>query len=246
MSRAFFILTAFFAFAFSQDIYASFDVAAKNSSDLAMKGFGIIEKINVDVGSRVKKGEILIELENRSETIALQNAKNDLEIAILAQSHARSTFEKFKKVQSVTSKQNFDDAEFEFKRANLNVQKAKIAIKNAEEQLNNKILRAPYDGIISKKMTDVAEGVSGVTQKLLSIFSYPQVKLVLSFDEKFKDKVKIGDEFVYKIDGENEERVGKISLIYPTIDTKNRKIYAEIYVGDLMPGLFGEGYIKAK
>ena len=77
----------------------------------------------------------------------------------------------------------------------------------------------------------------------MSIFSYPDVKLKLSFDEKFKDRVKIGSEFVYKLDGENKERRGEISLIYPTIDTKNGKIYAEVRARNLTPGLFGEGYI---
>ena len=77
----------------------------------------------------------------------------------------------------------------------------------------------------------------------MSIFSYPDVKLKLSFDEKFKDRVKIGSEFVYKLDGQSEERHGKISLIYPTIDTKNGKIYAEVRARNLTPGLFGEGYI---
>ena len=77
----------------------------------------------------------------------------------------------------------------------------------------------------------------------MSIFSYPDVKLKLSFDEKFKDRVKIGSEFIYKLDGQSEERRGEISLIYPTIDTKNGKIYAEVRARNLTPGLFGEGYI---
>ena len=85
--------------------------------------------------------------------------------------------------------------------------------------------------------------MGGVAQKLMSVFSYPDVKLKLSFDEKFKDRVKIGSEFVYKLDGQSEERRGKISLIYPTIDTKNGKIYAEVQARNLTPGLFGEGYI---
>ena len=77
----------------------------------------------------------------------------------------------------------------------------------------------------------------------MSVFSYPDVKLKLSFDEKFKDRVKIGSEFIYKLDGQSDERRGKISLIYPTIDTKNGKIYAEVQTQNLTPGLFGEGYI---
>ena len=113
----------------------------------------------------------------------------------------------------------------------------------AQKRIEDTRLLAPFDGTISGKSIEVGEGVGGVAQKLMSIFSYPDVKLKLSFDEKFKDRVKIGSEFVYKLDGQSEERHGKISLIYPTIDTKNGKIYAEVQARNLTPGLFGEGYI---
>ena len=118
-----------------------------------------------------------------------------------------------------------------------------MALNLAQKRLEDTRLLAPFDGTISDKSIEVGEGVGGVAQKLMSVFSYPDVKLKLSFDEKFKDHVKIGSEFVYKLDGQSEERRGKISLIYPTIDTKNGKIYAEVQAQNLTPGLFGEGYI---
>ncbi len=54
-------------------------------------------------------------------------------------------------------------------------------------------------------------------------FSYPQSKLILSFDEKYKDKVRLGDDFFYKIDQNGTELKGKISLIYPSIEVKQEK-----------------------
>ena len=132
---------------------------------------------------------------------------------------------------------------FFFKHAALAQNKAHLALNLAQKRLEDTRLLAPFDGTISGKSIEVGEGVGGVAQKLISIFSYPDVKLKLSFDEKFKDRVKIGSEFIYKLDGENEERRGEISLIYPTIDTKNGKIYAEVRARNLTPGLFGEGYI---
>lgn len=247
MNRILGILTTLCLILSAQEqIYANFDVVAKHSAELAIKSFGIVKKVNVDVSDMVKKGDVLVELENESEKIALEAAKNDLELANLALKHAKDILERFKKVKSVTSTQAYEDAEFEFKRASLAVQKAKIAIKNANEMLENKLLKAPFDGIISKKSIELGEGVGGVAQRLIGIFSYPEVKLVISYDEKFKDAVKVGSEFRYKLDGSNEEMVGAIALIHPKIDTRTRKIYAEVYAQGLMPGLFGEGYITVK
>ena len=238
-----FLLSAAVALCAQDKIYASFDVAPAKDAQLALKAVGIVKVVNVEIGSAVKRGDVLLELENESEKLAVKLAQNDLESAQTAKAHAKSVLDKFKLVQSVSSKQAFENAEFDFKNAALAQNRAHLAINLAQKRLEDTQLLAPFDGTISGKSIEVGEGVGGVAQKLMSIFSYPDVKLKLSFDEKFKDRVKIGSEFIYKLDGENEERRGEISLIYPTIDTKNGKIYAEVQARNLTPGLFGEGYI---
>ena len=238
-----FLLSAVVALCAQDRIYASFDVAAVKDAQLALKAVGIVKAVNVEIGSAVKRGDVLLELENESEKLAVRLAQNDLESAQTAKAHAKSVLDKFKLVQSVSSKQAFENAEFDFKNAALAENRAHLALNLAQKRLEDTRLLAPFDGTISGKSIEVGEGVGGVAQKLMSIFSYPDVKLKLSFDEKFKDRVKIGSEFIYKLDGQSEERRGKISLIYPTIDTKNGKIYAEVRARNLTPGLFGEGYI---
>lgn len=238
-----FLLSAAVALCAQERIYASFDVAPAKDAQLALKAVGIVKTINVEIGSAVKRGDVLLELENESEKLAVKLAQNDLESAQTAKAHAKSVLDKFKLVQSVSSKQAFENAEFDFKNAALAENRAHLALNLAQKRLGDTRLLAPFDGTISGKSIEVGEGVGGVAQKLMSIFSYPDVKLKLSFDEKFKDRVKIGSEFIYKLDGQIEERRGEISLIYPTIDTKNGKIYAEVRAQNLTPGLFGEGYI---
>ena len=238
-----FLLSAAVALCAQDRIYASFDVAPAKDAQLALKAVGIVKSVNVEVGSAVKRGDVLLELENESEKLAVKLAQNDLESAQTAKAHAKSVLDKFKLVQSVSSKQAFENAEFDFKNAALAENRAHLALNLAQKRLGDTRLLAPFDGTISGKSIEVGEGVGGVAQKLMSVFSYPDVKLKLSFDEKFKDRVKIGSEFIYKLDGQIEERRGEISLIYPTIDTKNGKIYAEVRARNLTPGLFGEGYI---
>ena len=238
-----FLLSAAVALCAQDKIYASFDVAPAKDAQLALKAVGIVKTVNVEIGSAVKRGDVVLELENESEKLAVKLAQNDLESAQTAKAHAKSVLDKFKLVQSVSSKQAFENAEFDFKNAALAENRAHLALNLAQKRLEDTRLLAPFDGTISAKSIEVGEGVGGVAQKLMSIFSYPDVKLKLSFDEKFKDRVKIGSEFIYKLDGQSEERHGKISLIYPTIDTKNGKIYAEVRAQNLTPGLFGEGYI---
>ncbi|AXP08471.1 efflux RND transporter periplasmic adaptor subunit [Campylobacter hepaticus] len=235
-----------FNLAFSETIYASFNVEALKHSKLSLESIGLVDKIFVNIGQKVKKGELLLILNQENEKIALENAQNAYKIALEKYKNIQSKMQKIQAVKNVIDKQSYENMQTEFNTANLNLIAAKINIAHYKNILEKKELRAPYDAIVANKFIQVGEGVSGVAQPLIEIFSYPQNKLVLSFDEKYKNKVKIADEFLYKIDQNQTQYKGKISLIYPSIEIKTRKIYAEVETQNLTPGLFGEGSIITK
>lgn len=230
----------------AKELYASFNVEALNQSKLSLESIGIVKEIKVKISDHVKKGDVLLSLDTSKEEIALQNAQNDYKLALAKFNNVKSKMTKFTQVQNFIDKQSYEDIKTEFNIANLELQKAKINIAYYKNLIDKKILKAPYDGIISDKTIQVGEGVAGVNQILFKIFSYPEVKLILSFDEKYKDEVKLNQEFIYKIEGKEQTFKGKISLIYPSIDIKTRKIYAEAKAQNLTPGLFGEGKIIIK
>ncbi|MBZ7928635.1 efflux RND transporter periplasmic adaptor subunit [Campylobacter sp. RM10532] len=244
--KIFLILIFSFNVIFAEEIYASFNVEASRQSKLAIESIGIVSQIPITIGQKVKKGDLLIALDQTSEKIALENAKNSYNLALAQYENTKSKMKKINSVQDVIDKQSYEDMKTQFNIASLNLTKAKINIDYYKNILEKKELRAPYDAIVSNKFIQIGEGVGGVAQPLVEIFSYPQSKLILSFDEKYKDKVKIGDEFIYKLDQSNNQIKGKISLIYPSIEVKTRKIYAEVEASGLTPGLFGEGKIITK
>ena len=69
---------------------------------------------------------------------------------------------------------------------------------------------------------------------------------MLKFDEKYWQKVKIGQKFTYKVDGSDKTYEGTITKIYPSVLSATREMQAEVKAADLMPGLFGNGMIKAE
>ena len=73
-----FLLGAAVALCAQEKIYASFDVAPAKDAQLALKAVGIVKAVNVEIGSAVKRGDVLLELENESEKLAVKLAQNDL------------------------------------------------------------------------------------------------------------------------------------------------------------------------
>jgi membrane fusion protein (multidrug efflux system) len=106
------------------------------------------------------------------------------------------------------------------------------------------ILRAPFDGVITRRMIELGDVVSG--QMLKTAFNIQSQRdriLVVEFDQKYNSDVNIGDTFLYKVDGDDNQHEGEIYRIYPEANSDNRKIAVQVIAKDLKVGLFGEGKI---
>ena len=229
-----------FSFA-SEEIFADFEVYAKQSSKLAFESSGKVDKIFVDVSSHVKKGDTLASLDQTSLDIALKKAKTDLALAKNANEFAKSTFNKFSQVKDVTSKQEFDEVKYKFDEAALRVQAAEIAILNADDHLKKALLKAPFDGVIASKNVELGESASSLQPAF--VLNSEEAKILIAIDEKYANLVKVGDTFKFKLDATSEEKEVKIALIYPEIKRETRKFYAEAYDVGMKPGMFGQGKV---
>ena len=235
---------------FGESIYATFDVEAKQSANVAFNHGGIVDKIFVDIGSIVKKNDNLAILNNN-------DVKAMLHIHQTALKYAKKDYDRQVKIKSMIDKAKFDQHENIYENA-----KAQVIYQKAI--LNKTILKAPFDAVVISKEIESGNVVSGqqakTAFKLQSINERKLVLqfdqkyhqnviltfLVLQFDQKYHQNVKIGDIFNYHIDGDNSTYSGEIIKIYPYADTKTRKIKAEVLTRDIIVGLFGDGYITSQ
>jgi len=214
----------------ASEIYATFSVQATKSASLAFDASGIVNKVNFDISSHVKKGALLAVLANADKKANLESAKTALK-------YAKKDYDRQVKVKKLIDAGKFDAYAFKYENA-----KNQLAFQKS--MYNKTFLRSPFDGVVFFKNIEVGDTVSGVSLKTVyQIQSKKSRKLVLDFDQKYHKVVKVGNKFKYKIDGDAKEYVGVISKIYPSVNTNNRKIQAEVKVNYLMVGLFGDGYI---
>lgn len=217
----------------AEEIYATFDVKAEKSASLAFSSSGIVGQMHVDIGSEVKKDDLLAELLN-------DDIEAMVEVSKVALKYAQSDYERQKKVQQHINVSLFESYAYKY-------DNAKVQLKYQEALLAKTYLRAPFDGIITAKRIEIGDVVSGqMITEVFDIQSLKARKLILKFDQKYHGKVKVGDSFKYKIDGDDRVHEGTIYKIYPTIDAKSRKMLAEVKAESFPVGLFGDGYITVK
>lgn len=232
---------------FAEQIYATFDVVAKKEATLSLDVSGIVKKIYFDVGSSVKAGDLILELENETQKNDLELAIKDEKIAEINYLRAKSNFERYEKVKNVIDEFRLDGFRFDMLTADANWQKAKTNIQVKKTILAKTYLKAPFAGIISIKHVEVGDGISaGTLTPVADLIGSSGRKLVLSFDEKYHRNVKVGSSFIYKVDGSQKTFTGTISKVYPSIDPKTRMAKAEVATSTIKPGLFGDGYIEVK
>ncbi|WP_434581506.1 efflux RND transporter periplasmic adaptor subunit [Sulfurimonas sp. NW15] len=230
MKKIFIALITLVSLSYAQKIYATFDVTAQKSANLAFTASGIVEKVNVDIGSIVSQNQILAKLGNKDIKAMLEKTQIVFKFA----SRELKRQEKIKKL--------IDASKYDKILSNYENAKASVAYQQALYEKT--ILKAPFAGVIYDKSIEVGDAVSGLMLKtVFKIQSIHARKLILEFDQKYHDIVKVGQTFEYKIDGDSKTYTGVISKVYPYANFDNRKIKAEVEAKDFTVGLFGDGMI---
>jgi len=211
-------------------IYATFSVEAQQRANLAFDSSGIVNKVLVEVATDVKKGEVLASLNH-------DDLEAKVKISKIALKYAQKEYERQLKVKHLIDKSKFDAYAFKY-------ENAKAQLRYQQSLLNKTYLKAPFDGVIYAKNVEVGDVVTGMNPKtVFQIQSKSKRKLLLAFDQKYWQKVSVGDLFRFHVDGDEQEHQAKIAKIYPYANSDNRKIQAEVYVDGFVVGLFGDGYI---
>jgi len=215
------------------EVYATFQVEAKQSASLAFNSSGIINEILADVGSVVKKDTILATLDKSDLQASFTMVETNLK-------YIKKDLDRYEQVKNVVDESKLDSFKNQYETT-----KAQLAYQQA--LLDKTSLKAPFDGVIISKEAEIGDAVSGQLLKtVFQIQSKSDRKLILEFDQKYHNTVRVGNTFKFKVDGDDKTYSGKISKIYPFVNTKTRKIKAEVMTKDILVGLFGDGYITVK
>jgi membrane fusion protein (multidrug efflux system) len=203
---------------------------SENSVMLRPEITGRIVAINFDEGGRVKKGQVLVQLDDSVAKAQLQQAQANLS---LANSQYRRAVELGK--QGFISKQARDEAS-----SQLQVQQAAQAL--AKANLDKTAILAPFDGMIGLRNVSVGDYVSpGID--LVPIESIDPLKVDFRVPEQFLSEVREGIKLALSFDAlPGQSREGVVGAISPLVDVGGRSILLRANVpnsdGALRPGMF--------
>lgn len=172
---------------------------------------GDLSKIYVDFNDKVKKGQLLAEL-NKSKwqtslyqaELALQSAENDYK-------YKQTVFERTRKLSETKSVSavELESAEYSFNSARLLVERSKSEVKQAKLNLSYCVIRSPIDGIVLERTVDVGQTVAAsMSAPTLFILAkdLSQMRVMASVDEADIGSILKGQRVEFTVDAFPKDR----------------------------------------
>ena len=128
---------------------------------------GLVEKLYVEEGQRVRKDAPLLQIEQDEYQLAEERAKLQYDKQV-------SEFERF----TALKEKNLVSVE-EYETARLNLRQAELQWKEAKLNLDYTIVRAPIDGVVGERLERLGDRIQ--TSSRLFVISNPQDKVVKIF-----------------------------------------------------------------
>ena len=187
-----------------------------------------IEKIFVEVGDNVKKGDKLVQLDAKD----------------LDKLHLQYEFQKrdFERIEELYRVGGIAKADYENAKTQLEVTK-----KTLDSRTENTMLICPIDGVITARNYDDGDMYGGMAILVVEQISPVKMKINISESYYAKTKKDLDVTLTFEAYGE-EEFKGNIDIIYPTINAASHTFPVEITIANdnqkVRPGMYGKAVVN--
>lgn len=194
-------------------------------NNIAPQSGSRIQKINVEVGDFVSKGQILAEMDRvQLDQAKLRLTNSETELARLKQLYE----------QGGVAQSDYEAAELT----------CKVNKSTYDNLLENTILRSPIGGVVSARNYDRGD-MYAMAAPIFTVQQIVPVKLLVGISEADYTKVRKGDVVTLTVDAlPGKTFSGSIRRIYPTIDPATHTVNIEVQVPnqsrELRPGMYAK------
>lgn len=218
---------------FAETITATGTLRAQESVELQVEVSGKIVAINFKEGSPVKKGDLLVKINDAELQATLARSIYRKQILDLKEKRLASLLK-----DGGVPQQDYDTAVNE-----VNVLKAEIDLINA--QIDKTEVVAPFDGVVGLRF--VSEGAfitatSNAPTRIATLQAVDNLKVDFSLPEKYAGRVKVGAPITFFIEGTSRKHTGEVYAIEPRVEVATRTILLRALSPNqdrqLLPGSF--------
>ena len=213
---------------------------------------GYLKKWYFDIGAKVKAGDVLAEIDTPQVDQQYNQARAQLKVAEAARDLAQVTLKRDQDLYNrrVIAAQDFDTAADTYRQsqATVNVDQASVSALQALEDF--KIVRAPFDGIVTERDTDIGAYVpSGSGVQLFRMAQTSPLRVYINVPQTFARFVKERTQADLTLNELPDRKFqAHVTNTAGAIDPTSRTLLTELEVpnetGELLPGAYAQINLK--
>jgi RND family efflux transporter MFP subunit len=226
----------------SQILRLSGSLTAEKHSMLSPRVDGLISNVNVDSGSHVKQGDVLLQLDPTMTEYELTQAKASVTRVIADRNEADRMV---KEAEGLVTRKTLPQNELAIRKASLALKNAELLSAKASQALIEETLRrhqliAPFSGVISNKMSEMGEWVSR-GDPVLELVNLDEIRLDINVPQEHYADINRGASVTVISDAYPKQRLkAKIQSVVPVSNSLVRAFLVRVTLDNktlsLLPG----------
>jgi len=225
-------------------------IQPERRADLRAEVSAVVLQVYKENGESVKRGDLLMRLDDTSIRDGLTSAQASARAASEALDQAERQYQRLKTLRTsgMTSAQQVEDAEIHRNTAQSDKAAADSRVVTARQQLQRTEVRAPFDGVVSERKTSAGD-TAAIGKELVKVIDPTSVRLDGFVSADQISTVKLGQSVSFNINGYGEQQfTGTIKRIDAAADPTTRQVAVIVGFdkGNLpsVSGLYAEGHIE--
>ena len=190
-------------------------------SKIASESSGIAKNINFEVGQKVKKDEVIVQIDSDILDAQIKASKSAVNMYTVQLKNAKKNFERFSALlekKSIAQK-IYDDSKLEYDVANENLISANAKLNELIIQKSKKQIKAPFSGVIVEKNINTNEWLNQGSQ-VATVVNTQDLEIIFNLPISFINGLKEGD--IYDIDISEQTIKAKLYAAIPSGDKLTR------------------------
>lgn len=227
-------------------------VQPERRADLRSDVQAIVMKVLKENGDVVRKGDLLVHLDDTAIRDGLASAEATSRSAAQAFEQAERQFERMKTLRQsgMASAQALDDAEGKRNAAQSDVESAKARVVLARQQMTRTEVRAPFDGVVTERKVSPGD-TAQVGKELLKVIDPSSLRFEAMVSADNVGEVKAGQAVHFRVNGYGDQDfTGRVRRVSPAANVTTRQVEVLVdFVGDKQPklaGLYAEGRLETE
>jgi RND family efflux transporter MFP subunit len=225
-------------------------VTSPRSASLSTAIGGLVEHVAVDAGDRAAEGDLLLALDDELEEAAVMRAEAAVRRGEVELADAQR---RLREAQALSADHSIPETTVRSTEAEVRVAEAALEVLRADERLQaarleRHRLRAPFDGVVSRKLTEMGEWIEPGTA-VLELVATDDLRVDFQVPQEYAVQLATDSQISVELGGAPGRWFeGRIAAVVPVTDPEARSFLVRVLLQDaddvIAPGMSAHGQLQ--